>query len=227
MENIFLITSIINIPNIPLSYTKIRSIYSCEERFKQTQQTIKSIRKSIKGIKIFLIECSELSNEQTLYLKTHTDFFINVFNKEDNVLLNMVYSPSKSLGEGTMTIIALNFLLSNKIEYDNIFKISGRYWLNDTFNLSDYDNNKIVVRNNSKPYEYYTQLYTILYKLDKETVSLWLHHLRNSYNFFIECVAFEKIFADFIKSQPTDKVVYITNLGVSGNIAVDGCFIND
>jgi hypothetical protein len=227
MTNIFLITSIINIPNNPLSYTNVRSVYNREERFSQTQKTIKTIRKSIPNIKIFLIECSMLSDEETNYLKENTDIFLNIYDLTNLDIIDKVYSHSKSMGEGTMTINALNYLLDNKIDYDNIFKMSGRYWLNDNFNFSDYDNDKIIVRNNTQPYKDYTNLYTSLYKINKETVELWLNYLKKSHDSFSMCVAFESIFANFIKTQPSNKVVYVNQLGVSGNIAVDGFFVND
>lgn len=40
MNNLVLITSIIKIPNLPLSYTNIRSVYSEQERYEQTNQDI-------------------------------------------------------------------------------------------------------------------------------------------------------------------------------------------
>ena len=227
MSNLFLITSIINIPNNPLSYTNVRSVYSREERFKQTHKTIETIRKSIPNIKIFLIECSMLTDEETKYLKENTDIFLNIYDSTNLDIIDKVYSPSKSMGEGTMTINALNYLLDNKIEYNNIFKMSGRYWLNDNFNFSNYDNNNIIVKNNTEPYKDYTNLYTSLYKINKETVELWLNYLKNSHNSFIMCTAFEHIFANFIKTQPSNKVVYVNQLGVSGYISVDGFFVND
>ena len=36
MNNIILITSVINTPNKPLSYSKTRSVYNRRERFEQT-----------------------------------------------------------------------------------------------------------------------------------------------------------------------------------------------
>ena len=44
MKNITLITSIIETPNLPLSYTNIRSMFSKNERFEQTKKTITTIK---------------------------------------------------------------------------------------------------------------------------------------------------------------------------------------
>ena len=42
MINLVLITSVINTPNKQLSYSKIRSVFNRNERFKQTKKTIKT-----------------------------------------------------------------------------------------------------------------------------------------------------------------------------------------
>ena len=63
MNNITLITSIVNISNNPLSYTNIRSVYTREQRFIQTKNTIKSVREKIANNKILLVECSDLNDE--------------------------------------------------------------------------------------------------------------------------------------------------------------------
>tara|TARA_B110000208_G_C11756952_1_gene425495 strand:+ start:1233 stop:1397 length:165 start_codon:yes stop_codon:yes gene_type:complete len=52
MINLILITSIINTPNKPLSYSKIRSVFTRKERFEQTKKTIQSIKEKIPEYKI-------------------------------------------------------------------------------------------------------------------------------------------------------------------------------
>ena len=43
LMNIILVTSIINTPQTPLSYTNIRSVYNRQERFDHMKHTIKNI----------------------------------------------------------------------------------------------------------------------------------------------------------------------------------------
>ncbi len=38
MKNLIIVTSIINLPNTPLSYSPTRTIYTREERFEQTKK---------------------------------------------------------------------------------------------------------------------------------------------------------------------------------------------
>ena len=67
MINLVLITSIIATPNIPLSYTPTRSVFTHNERFEQTKYTIQSIKEKIPNAKIFIVECSFLTEEQNVF----------------------------------------------------------------------------------------------------------------------------------------------------------------
>ena len=108
MTNLVLITSVINTPNLPLSYSKTRSIFSRHDRFLQTKQTIESIKNKLPNDKIIIVECSELNQEETDYLNDMCDYVLNLWDKKE--LHNYIFGPSKSLGEGTMTIEALKYI---------------------------------------------------------------------------------------------------------------------
>ena len=57
MNDLVLITSVINTGKVGWSYTQTRSSYSPEERYNQSLQTIDSIRKYLPGAKIVFLEC--------------------------------------------------------------------------------------------------------------------------------------------------------------------------
>ena len=144
MNNLVLITSVICTPNTPLSYTNARSVYTHEERFEQTKRTIESVKQKIPNLKILLVECSNLSFDQEEYLKKNTDYFLNLYNNEK--IRKNTSGVSKSLGEGTMTLCALQYLIDNNIGFNNLIKISGRYWLSDNFDYNKFNNNNIVIK---------------------------------------------------------------------------------
>jgi hypothetical protein len=79
MNNLVLITSIIKPPNTPLSYISVRSVFTIEERFEQTKHTIQSIREKIPGAKIFIVECSELDENELSYFTQNSDYFLNLY----------------------------------------------------------------------------------------------------------------------------------------------------
>jgi hypothetical protein len=217
--NLTLITSVINTPELPLSYIKTRSIYSREERFEQTKQTIKTIREKIPDNKILLVECSQLTPEETDYFTKHTDIFLNIFNTGDRPLINRMFTPSKAMGEGTMTIYALHYLFSNNVSYCNFFKISGRYWLTDNFNYKTFNNKKIVAKfiDNDT-----TNALTSLYKLPFTDSYHWYNYLLGSENKFRECAGYENIFAQFLETIDNNKIIITDKIGVAGHIAVSG-----
>jgi hypothetical protein len=101
MKYLVLITSVINIPNRPLSYTNTRSIYTKEERLEQTKKTIYSVQKKIPDALIFIVECSLLNNEEEDFLKKNSNYFLNLYDNDN--IRERVYGISKSLGEGTLT----------------------------------------------------------------------------------------------------------------------------
>jgi predicted phosphohydrolase len=111
-------------------------------------------------------------------------------------IIDCIYSHSKSLGEGTQTIIALQYLFNNNIKYNNFFKLSGRYWLSDNFNYENFNNQDIVInyihqdRNNCL---------TALYKLpNKEIVYDFLNFLISNIPAMKQCIGYEVLVSYFL-----------------------------
>ena len=144
-ENFVMVSSLIKITDAPLNYTHTRSVYTHQERFDQTLNTFATVRKHIPNCKICLIDCSEFSEEETKILKEQCDYFINLI---DNQELNhtLRYSPAKALCEALQTSFVIKFINENNICIKNFFKITGRYWLNDEFDYSIFDNENNVCR---------------------------------------------------------------------------------
>ena len=221
MNSITLIPSVIMTPNTPLSYTNTRSVYSREERFEQTKLSISSAREKIPGTRILLIECSPLTDSEKQYFVENVDYFINIYDTNNEPLINRMFTQSKAMGEGTMTIVAIQYLLNNYIQFDHLFKMSGRYWLNDNFNFEKYDNNMSCVYNISMAADFTV---TCLYKLTHELTVKWCEYLINSEVAFMNCISFECIFAEFIKNHPHKLIP--PKIGMSGYISVSGDYID-
>jgi hypothetical protein len=214
MNNLVLITSVICTPNTPLSYTNDRSVYTHEERFEQTKRTIESVKQKIPNLKILIVECSNLSFDQEEYLKKNTDYFLNLYNNEK--IRKNTSSVSKSLGEGTMTLCALQYLLDNNIGFNNLIKISGRYWLSDKFDYNKFNNNNVVIKyiDNNKD-----NVFTALYQLPRESIINFKIFLENKFTEMIKCIGYEVLFAIFIKSE--GKItVNLNPIGLEGYVSV-------
>lgn len=220
MKNLILITSIIKPPNTPLSYINTRSVFSSDERFEQTKKTIKTIREKIPNSIILIVECSELSKEQYDYFYNNCDYVLNLIKNRNAV--NNIYSISKSLGEGTMTIEAINYINQHNIEFDNLFKITGRYWLSNNFNYNNFDNTEIIIHyiNNDV-----NNCCTSLYKLHKKNIDNFHNFLVSNINLMINCIGYEVLFANFLKCN--NKVINLNKIGVNGYISVSNDYIDN
>ena len=222
MNNLVLITSVICTTNKPLSYTNKRSVYSHVERFEQTKKTIETVKEKIPNSKIFIVECSNLNEEMTNYLIKNSDYFINLINEIQKK--NNIYSKSKSLGEGTMTIEAIDYIQKNNLLFDNFYKISGRYWLSENFNYSNFDNNNIIVHNINNDIN---NTCTSLYKLNKINVIDFYNFLISNMKLMFNCIGYEVLFAIFLKKTKTNNIIHLNKIGVNGYISVSHDFIDN
>jgi len=215
MANLVLITSIINTPNKPLSYTNTRSVFSRKERFEQTKLTIQSIKAKIPNNKILLVECSDFNEEEKLFFEKECDYILNLWDKKE--FHNNLFGISKALGEGTQTIEAFKYIKENNICYANLFKISGRYWFNDKFDYNIFNNNALVFLNVNQKHAS-----TNVYKIPNSTQDVLYYFLINNYDAMKACIGYEVLFAHFLKSIKYENTVTIKAIGVSGFIAIDG-----
>lgn len=217
MNNLVIITSVIDTPNIPLSYSNVRSLFTREERFNDTKKTIESVKEKIPNCKILLVECSNLTKIEYEYFISNSDYVINLWNNPE--LHPKIFGISKSLGEGTMTIEALNFIITNHIKYDNLFKISGRYWLNAEFNFNIFDNDKQIFKkidNDSN------NISTVLYKITKSDTKLLYKFLNDNYESMKRCIGYEIMFGNFVKLLEISNINFYDKLGISGKVTVCG-----
>jgi thymidylate synthase len=212
MADLVLITSVINTPNKQLSYSNIRSIFSREERFEQTKKTIQSIKEKISNCKIILVECTDFNEEENNYFKDNCDYLLNLWNNKN--IHDYIFGQSKSLGEGIMTIEALQYIQRQNFEYNYLYKISGRYWLNKNFTLN------YIKSNIFKRIQYNSNnIFTALYKIDKQSVNKLLYFLENNIENMKKCIGYEILIGHFIKN--IDKKL-VDTIGLSGFIAVCG-----
>ena len=217
MDNLVLITSVVNTPNTPLSYSKVRSVFTRNERYEQTKKTIQSIKEKIPNSKIIIVECTDFTKEEKDYFEKHCDWVLNLWNRLE--LHPRIFGVSKAMGEGTMTIEALKFLIKNNFKYNNLFKICGRYWLNNNFNYDKYNNNNLVFK---KINENINNIFTSFYKIPYNSTSNLLKFLIENEKSMVQCIGYEVLFAKYLNHINYDNVKFIDNIGYEGNVTVCG-----
>lgn len=217
IDNLVLITSVINVSNNPLSYSKSRSIFNANDRFEQTKKTIQSIKNKIPNCKILIVECSNLSSEYEEYLIDESDYFLNLYS--NNNIQNLCNSKSKSIGEGIMTINAFKYINELNLSYKYLYKISGRYWLSDSFDYNIFNNNENIVKkiNNNND-----NIFTALLKLNYKYSQLWCDFLKNSIPDMKKCIGYEILFGRFIKLIDNQNILYVNKIGLEGFVSVCG-----
>jgi len=212
--NLVLITSLLNPINKELSYCSTRSIYTTDERFKQTIRSIESIKKYIPNCYIILLECSINIKQYELMLKEHVNEYFNYCENQD--IISAVNSKYKGYGEST---VLLNYFLEyNPIhQFNNIFKLSGRYMLNESFDYNLFKNNENIFKSVNSANVVSTRLFKINIQYLKEFIDI----LRKTIEYTKNGISIEHIFYKLIKFK------HVNVLGVCGYISVNGDYINE
>jgi len=215
MKNLVIVTSIINTPDTPLSYISTRSVFTRKERFQQTKKTIESIKDKIPDSKILIVDCTDFNEDENDYLLNNCDYILNLWNNKE--LHQNIFGLSKALGEGSQTIMALKYIFSNNLIFENLFKVSGRYFLNDNFNIERFENDKLVfIPINGSILNINTSIYKIPYKYTKK-----LHdYLVENINKMIDCIGYEVLMALFLKNVNKEEIILYDKLGIEGRVSV-------
>lgn len=236
--NVIVVTSVIKIKNRPQYYSNLCNVFSYEERFNQTLYSIESIRQYFgQDHKILLIECSNILNtEWERILISKVDFYQNTYS--DGTIRKIVESNNKNYGEILLLEFAYHFcqnIINPRISIKNIFKLSGRYRLNKTFNFKLWDNNRCIAKihnlwdeNKNLDYKDY-ELNSIFYKISFAFFHLYILFLKYEMNDKSDkkknC---EYFLRKFFKLHKDICLIYSDKemLGISGQCSDNGTHIN-
>jgi hypothetical protein len=218
--DIFLITSVLNTGSNPWTYTTTRSVFSTQDRFQQTLETIASIRVKCPAAKILLCDCSDLSPEMTTKCVEEADLFFQTF-EHTEIRDACIQSNKKGYGELLKTQYIVKYLETNNIPFRRLIKISGRYFLNKSFQLDAFSDITYTFR---QPFPNSTCNPTVLYSIPfhlliqfKEAIEQSKHEFTtNTYGMYEVSLP--------SKCEPKHS---IPTCGVSGYVAVDGSLYED
>ena len=149
------------------------SAYDEDQRFNQTLETIQSVRDKVPNSYIVLFECSAhpIDEKYKEALRDKCDLFLEFY--EEPVLKQLYENISerpelitygKSLLETRGLLNTLYEINKNNLFNDSqrVFKLTGRYLLNDDFNIKDYESRFLENRYVIKKYDYLTQEENVL-----------------------------------------------------------------
>lgn len=184
MNKLFVVGSSIQTRNAPLTYSKVRTVFSNEERFRQTIFTVNSIKAAFPRAKIVIVDSSEDYKEyqDTFRFFSNTEFI--PLKELDASAFEIVNThPNKSLCESLLLNTFYRRFKKEIKEYDYVIKACGRYFYfdfddslfnvenlhkiffkyplnfewNDAWNYSFID--RRAEQNNNKIHQYCTVLY--------------------------------------------------------------------
>lgn len=210
----FIVTSCVDPCSKPLSYVNQRSVYSPVERWNQTQNTINSIHLRCPNAAIFL--CDNGITKPADFDGVNKQFYVgkNIFFRK------CADSANKSLGETSLLLYVCKKI--ERLDFDYIFKISGRYWLNESFDINTFIHDAFCFRNISKECSgqssyikggHSTRLYSFPGKCIKEYKKSLLRSLPS----MLKGNAIEWAWPQNIHYS----LFYVKHLGLSGHVAVD------
>lgn len=141
------------------------SQYTEKERFDQTIQTIECIKKKVPNSYIILFDCSHsaISEDYQKELKDKCDLFLDLSNDSiiQGLYENLEQRPElitygKSLLETRGLLATLYTIKEHNLFFDSqrVFKLTGRYLLNDDFNISNYYSKFLEGKYVLKKYDY-------------------------------------------------------------------------
>ena len=220
-NNLFLITSCINTNH---------GIYNPQERLNQTYETINSIRDRCSNSLILIADNSSRPLDDKIYalLSEKCDFVANISSDQNARQFND--AGLKSAGDAYLLMKMIELMLSypNAMKLvsssNRIFKISGRYKLNDNFDISKFNYfGKYVFKrhdtwkdNKEIPALYITRLFSLCPSLLKYTHSILDSVIKTVINPSID---FEHALYKFVDKKYVQE---IDTLGLEGNVAPNG-----
>jgi len=218
VNDLFLIVSVINTGNNPWSYTKTRSVFSTEDRFNQTLETIESIRNKMPDSKIMIVECSDLTSEQNNQLKSLVDIYLNLYSFAEAQAC-CLQTDKKGLGESYQTMCAVKYILENKIEFNRLFKLSGRYSLNEEFDEKKYSNSAFTFKD--RVIQGAVSHSTVIYSVPFSLVDHHFKSLCMAVNFYLsgKNAGYEEVVPPLLEPK-----IELTRMGAQGLVAVNGDF---
>jgi hypothetical protein len=144
------------------------SAYDEQQRFEQTLKTIECIREKVPNSYVVLFECSSkpIDEKQKEVLKEKADLFLEFYNEPvlKQIYENLESRPElitygKSLLETRGLLNALYVIKKHNLFSDSqrVFKLTGRYLLNEYFDINDYKSKFLEEKYVIKKYDYLPQ----------------------------------------------------------------------
>lgn len=214
-----IVTSVLNPVNKPLDYSPIRSVYSSIDRIEQSINTISSVRKNLGDVRILFVDCSAVLPSESKKIRNFlqaNDQFIDL--SDNGSVASAVASINKSYGE----LMLLDWVTAN-ISFDgDIYKISGRYYLDNTFDFDILDRDADI-NCKAKGFAHANNVcLTSFYRI--RTIDIFRRYIEHGKTVFDQypSISAEHVLFNFLTANKDLMIQNLDKVGVIGQIAVSG-----
>lgn len=220
VDLIFIITSAISLSSKPLYNNISRSVFSTNQRIKQTLESIETIRSIVPNARIIMIEGGQ-SDFSSQFSKLVDEYYY----MNSKIARFFLDHKNKGLGEVYLLLKGLR-VLPNKKEMI-VFKIAGRYKLSEKFEISRYTEGEVSFKvNYTKVYSRYFnktfrigELNTILYSFNGNQKRYMLITIYKALIPLLMNFSVENVFYYLVSKR---KLTSVPLLGITGQISSSG-----
>jgi hypothetical protein len=186
-----------------------KSMFTTEERYKQTLYTLKSIREKIPNPTIVFLEISPIPEEMISELSKRCDYFIYCAN--DPIIQSKNHKASVSWGETALIYEAITHL-SQEGDIKRIYKAGGRYYLTDRACLNSLDYSKF---NFTEFFQRQQIFYTTFYTFPANDIPYLIELLKKCWE-EMRVTGWLSIEMCYAKYIPKEKVNILSHQGYEG-----------
>jgi hypothetical protein len=218
MSNVFIVTSTIN--------TEI-GLIPVEDRYQQTLITVESIKEKDSKAIIILIDNSSnlLPNDMYITLADATTYFLAIGDRAPCKQFNK--EGVKGAGESYMLLVGLDLINRLNLLPKRVFKISGRYRLSNTFDISFYENTygKYVFKTRTTNEYNMTSLHSRLWSVCGSLIEdMKILISKSFYDHIVEQTTIEEA---IFKNINKDNLIEVEQIHCEGVIAPWNILINE
>lgn len=181
---------------IPSAIGNDYGVFNMDQRFDQLLDTLRSIKKYNPTADIIVADCSYdlIPEEKMVQLGPYVIQFLSlhqfpIIQKYRDSIWDPNRFAQKTTGEMFATFESLKFIKTLNKQYRRVFKITGRYQLNDTYLLRNYDNHKgEIVIGKIQIWEGRNHYPTRLYSFDFQHLDFFINAFGEICNYTVDMI---------------------------------------
>jgi len=193
------------------------NVFTQEERYNQTVNTIDCINKYMHNTEILFIEASDCNPIYKDNIRQMCKYYIDI--SKENYTIQYCLDGHKSLGDTYITLKGVEYIKNNNINFNICYKISARYYPFVNFNYDVID--KYIPTFKDSWHAPGKNIMTCFYAIPFVFLDEYLKNIKNTFEFMKR--RFDTPVEDYFPNLFKIKKLVLWNekIGIHGIVAVD------